>query len=605
MGARVPQNVIDEILLRTSIVQFLSERMQLKKAGKEYKGLCPFHQEKTPSFTVSEEKNFYHCFGCGAHGTALTFLLEQEKMTFPEAIRYLAERAGIVLEWKGSQEDAPRQDDPLYSLLERACEFFSRLLADDPAAEGAREYATRRGLSGEVEKEFGIGWAPSGWQRLAAKLRSAGINPREAMDAGLLVKREESGSFEWENLRDKFVDRLMFPIHDARGRVVGFGGRALREDQQPKYLNSPTTALFHKGKLLYNLHRARRAIQDEGAAIVVEGYMDLIALWRAGIRNTVATLGTALTSDHVRLLRRYVGEGGKLLLLFDSDAAGRAAAFKSLEVVLPEGLHPFGVTLSGGKDPDEVLAREGAEALQRQIGTPVSLLDTFLDEVVEETRGQDPSVKRQAIARVAPVLLRIRNAADQDRAIRRLYPGLNFSEETFRAELARHGRPRREERGGGPAVSAAPKVITLPPAERAVVALFLQLPEARRLLPGDVAALFTNAALRKIHETAGALFTETAGTFSPAVLLARLSEQQEEGLTALAAELLEDPFGRPEEEDIAKAVGDALSELKRRDLRRRREDLQARLSSAQSQGGDSVSGEILRELLDLERQLRQ
>ncbi len=608
MARRVPQAVVDEILQRTSLVQLVGERVQLKKAGKDWKGLCPFHGEKTPSFTVSEEKGFYYCFGCKAGGTAFDFLMELDKLPFPEALRYLAGRAGIEIETQYFAEEAARVEkgEPLYTLLERTNEFFRRLLREDPGAEAARAYAARRGLAGEAAEAFGIGWAPSGWQRLRDKLRSAGVEAREALDAGILLKREEAGPLSWENLRDKFVDRLTFPIHDSRGRIVGFGGRALLDEQQPKYLNSPTTALFHKGKLLYNFHRARKAVAEKQAAVVVEGYMDTIALWRAGIENVVAPLGTALTADHARLIQRQTGEGGKAVLLFDADSAGRRAAFASLETVLAEGLDPWCVFLDGGKDPDEVLANGGKEALEAQIAKPRPLLAEFLRHLLEAHPVHEVAGKLAALAEAAPVLQAIRNGVQREEALRGLALGLSLSEDALRAELRRMARRPLRGPAEKPAAQEAPRPVSFPAAERTLLSIYLQSAKARQELEEqNVLELLSSAPLQHLYSAAREAAPALAGERGLALLLDRLGEDPlaAEALRAILAE----PLGVPldDEKALGEALGDTLQKLRRGRLQLQRERLRAELQEGPGSASQEDRPGLLRRLLDLERRLRQ
>lgn len=383
MAGQIPQRFIDDLLARVDVVEVVGERVPLKKAGRNYSGLCPFHQEKTPSFTVSADKQFYHCFGCGAHGNALRFLMEYDKLRFPEAVEQLAARQGIEVPREGADDpraqarERKRQEG--VNLLELSASFFRERLKM-PEGQAAREYLARRGLSSEVQRDFGIGYAPDDWEALKRHLGQRGIPEPVQVEYGLLVHREESG-----RTYDRFRDRVMFPIRDVRGRTIAFGGRVLG-DAKPKYLNSPETPVFHKGRELYGLFEARQANPRLERVVIVEGYMDVVALAQFGIRNAVATLGTSTSEDHLARLFRLVSE---VVFCFDGDRAGRQAASRALETVLPQmidGREARFLFLPEGEDPDTLVRREGAAAFEDRI-TCASPLSEFLFE--QAARGRD------------------------------------------------------------------------------------------------------------------------------------------------------------------------------------------------------------------------
>ncbi|PMR69985.1 DNA primase [Halomonas heilongjiangensis] len=374
MAGQIPQRFIDDLLARVDVVEVVGERVQLKKAGRNHSGLCPFHQEKTPSFTVSADKQFYHCFGCGAHGNALRFLMEYDKLRFPEAVEQLASRLGMEVPREGADDPRAqareRKRKEGVNLLELSAAFFRERLKM-PEAGAAREYLARRGLSPEVQQAFGIGYAPDGWEALKRHLDERGIPGAVQVEYGLLVHREESG-----RTYDRFRDRVMFPIRDLKGRTIAFGGRVLG-DAKPKYLNSPETPVFHKGRELYGLFEARQAESRLERLVIVEGYMDVVALAQFGIRNAVATLGTSTSEEHLSRLFRLVGE---VVFCFDGDRAGRQAAARALETVLPlmiDGRQARFLFLPEGEDPDTLVRREGPEAFQDRI-TCASPLSEFL-----------------------------------------------------------------------------------------------------------------------------------------------------------------------------------------------------------------------------------
>lgn len=382
MAGQISQRFIDDLLARTDIVDVISERVQLKKSGRNHSGLCPFHQENSPSFTVSQDKQFYHCFGCSAHGNALRFLMEFDNLRFPEAVEQLASRAGMQVEREGGEDPGARQRhqkrEEGVNLLELASRFFHERLVLGGGRQ-AREYLDRRGLSQEIIRDFGIGYAEDEWESLKRHLLAQGISEAVQVEYGLLVHREETG-----RTYDRFRDRVMFPIRDWKGRTIAFGGRVLG-DAKPKYLNSPETPVFHKGRELYGLFEARQANRQLSRLLVVEGYMDVVALAQFGIRNACATLGTALTTDHLQRLFRLVDE---VVFCFDGDNAGRQAARRSLQTTLPsmiDGRQVRFLFLPEGEDPDTLVRQEGQEAFEKRI-TCASPLSEFLFEQAAEGR---------------------------------------------------------------------------------------------------------------------------------------------------------------------------------------------------------------------------
>ncbi|WP_043527920.1 DNA primase [Litchfieldella xinjiangensis] len=376
MAGQIPQRFIDDLLARVDVVEVVGERVTLKKSGRNYSGLCPFHQEKSPSFTVSQDKQFYHCFGCGAHGNALRFLMEYDNLRFPEAVEQLASRQGMEVPREGADDpqaqarERKRQEG--VNLLELAASFFRERLRMG-GADAARDYLKKRGLSADIINDFGIGFAPNDWEALKRHLSERGVAEAVQVEYGLLVQREDSG-----RTYDRFRDRVMFPIRDFKGRTIAFGGRVLG-DAKPKYLNSPESPVFHKGRELYGLFEARQANRQLERVLIVEGYMDVVALAQFGIRNAVATLGTSTSEEHLTRLFRLVGE---VVFCFDGDRAGRQAASRALETVLPlmiDGRQARFLFLPEGEDPDTLVRREGTEAFQDRV-TCASPLSEFLFE---------------------------------------------------------------------------------------------------------------------------------------------------------------------------------------------------------------------------------
>ena len=379
-----PNEFLDEIRARTSLESVISRKVKLTRRGRELLGLCPFHNEKTPSFTVVEEKGFYHCFGCGAHGDVIRFVMDQEGLHFHEAIEKLAAGAGLPLP-KFSAEDleAEKKRTSLYDVMARASDWFIAQLNTDQG-KAARNYLKQRGLSQDIIQRFSLGFAPARKTALKEALQARNIKHQELIACGLLIEPEDkSDTF------DRFRNRLMFPILDARGRTIAFGGRAL-DDAPAKYLNSPETALFHKGKILYNHAGARKAAVEAGEVIVVEGYMDVIALAQAGFENTVAPLGTALTEDQLYLLWRLAPEP---VLCFDGDPAGMKAAVRAMERALPllgAGRSLKFILLPEGDDPDTLVRREGAQSFRVLTDKALPLADLLWQTLTKREAFETP-----------------------------------------------------------------------------------------------------------------------------------------------------------------------------------------------------------------------
>ncbi|WP_075881598.1 DNA primase [Vreelandella massiliensis] len=377
MAGQIPQRFIDDLLGRVDVVDVVGERVQLKKAGRNYSGLCPFHQEKTPSFTVSADKQFYHCFGCGAHGNALRFLMEYDKLPFPEAVEQLAGRLGLEVPREGANDPREHEREKKrkqgVNLLELAASFYrERLMMQE--GQSAKRYLADRGLSPEVIKTYGIGYAPPGWEALKQHLGERGVSEAVQVEYGLLIHREDTG-----RSYDRFRDRVMFPIRDLRGRTIAFGGRVLG-DGKPKYLNSPETPVFHKGRELYGLYEARQAPEKLEQLVMVEGYMDVVALSQFGIHNAVATLGTATTEEHLKRLFRLVN---RVVFCFDGDRAGRQAASRALETALPQmidGREARFLFLPEGDDPDDLVRREGAQAFKDRVTCAMPLSEFLFEQ---------------------------------------------------------------------------------------------------------------------------------------------------------------------------------------------------------------------------------
>lgn len=428
---------VEEVKRRVDLVDVISAYVRLRKAGRNWEGLCPFHQEKTPSFSVNQEKQFWHCFGCGAGGDVFAFLQKAENLTFREALERLAQHVGVPLDQSPARAKASSERDRLRSACEMACTFYSRTLLKSPHAVA---YLKERGMDRATVDRFRLGYAPAAWDALANHLARNGVSQADALKAGLLASSNSAG-----RVYDRLRDRVVFPICDPEGRVIAFGGRTIGNTEgAPKYLNSPETPLFHKGRVLYALHLAKRAIGSQDRAVVVEGYMDAVALHKAGVENAVATLGTALTREHLILLGRYTR---RAVLLYDSDSAGLSAALRSLPLFEESGIDVRVATLPDGHDPDSYVRQYGPVALAERLDAALPVLDYRMDLLIRQHgTSTEEAVVRLAKAAV-PVLAGVRNHLDRGRWIRRLAElwrpngsGIVEAEEDLRRAVAAYHR---------------------------------------------------------------------------------------------------------------------------------------------------------------------
>ena len=406
MRGLIPDSFIDELLARVDIVDVIERRVPLKKAGREWTACCPFHNERTPSFYVSPAKQFFHCFGCGAHGSAVKFLMDYERLEFPDAVEELAQTVGLTVPREGGRDAAPREDKTdLYALLDAAALWYEGEL---PRNADAQAYCRKRGLDAETIKRFRLGWAPAGYDGV---IKALGNTPRRMEllnEAGMVASSERGSKY------DRFRERLMFPILDRRGRVIAFGGRVLSSEQSPKYLNSPETPLFHKGRELFALWQVKQANANLVRIVVVEGYMDVIALHQAGLPIAVATLGTATTPEHTEVLFRAAPD---VVFCFDGDRAGRAAAWKALESALPrlrDGRQAYFLFLPDGEDPDSLVRKEGREGFEKRIKEAMPLSDYFFNELSHDVDMASLDGRARLAERARPLIAKLPDGAFRD-----------------------------------------------------------------------------------------------------------------------------------------------------------------------------------------------
>ncbi|MCF5865485.1 DNA primase [Aeromonas veronii] len=471
MAGRIPQSFIDDLLVRTDIVELIDSRVRLKKAGKNYQACCPFHNEKSPSFTVSQEKQFYHCFGCGAHGNAIGFVMEYDGLEFPDAIEELASMQGMQVPREqsigGSANSQPAVSKDLFELMNQIARFYESNLKSAPHAV---EYLKGRGLTGEVVKRFNIGYAPGDWDQVRRRFGTSRDHEQLLISGGMLITRDNGpGSY------DRFRDRIMFPIRDKRGRVIGFGGRVLG-DGTPKYLNSPETPIFHKGRELFGLYEVKQAHKDPRRILVVEGYMDVVALGQYDIDYAVAALGTATTSDHIHTLFRTTAE---VVCCYDGDNAGREAAWRALDNALPhlqDGRELKFVFLPDGEDPDSLVRKIGKEGFEALLDEAQPFADFMFQRLRRDAILLGEAGKHEIAHEAAELIRRVPEGFTREGLITRLSSMMRWGENKQRiAELfARNTQPNAEVN--------KPKAIKLTPLRRAL-ALMVQYPAVAAKLP--------------------------------------------------------------------------------------------------------------------------
>ncbi|MEX2525226.1 MAG: DNA primase [Gammaproteobacteria bacterium] len=436
MSGRIPQPFIDDLLARTDIVDVIDGYVPLRKAGKNHQARCPFHEEKTPSFTVSQDKQFYHCFGCGANGSAIGFLMEYNNIGFVEAVEELASRAGLEIPREGGGKAAKSDSlTELYELMELVVAFYRRQLREHPQAKRAVDYLKKRDISGEIAAEFEIGFAPAGWDNLLKHLGGSEQAQQRLARIGMTIERDNGGYY------DRFRDRVMFPIRDQRGRAIGFGGRII-DDGEPKYLNSPETPIFHKGRELYGLYQARKRQKEIERLYVVEGYMDVLALAQYGVHNAAATLGTAATKDHIEKLFRNTS---RIVFCFDGDEAGSKAAWRAMVETLPalkEGRQAFFLFMPEGEDPDSYIRSRGRAVLEDPaIAMPLS--DYLINTLKENNDLSSREGRSRLLDQAVPYLSKLPGGALRQMILRDIAGIAHTPVEDIEPLLKGETRPRR------------------------------------------------------------------------------------------------------------------------------------------------------------------
>jgi DNA primase len=571
MGGFIPDEVLEELKERADIVEVISEHLPLKKAGRNYKGLCPFHQEKTPSFMVSPDKQLFHCFGCGVGGNIFTFLMKYEQISFSEAAKALAQKYGVrIPEVRASAGDERRER--LLKINDVALAFYVHYLKDDKEGKNARDYLKRRGIDGAVWEEYRIGYAPPRWDALVSYFKEKGVNLKEAESLGLVIPKQEG----WY---DRFRGRIIFPIFNLRDRVIGFGGRVLGDGEEPKYLNSPDSLLYKKGSAFYGLNVARPSIRrEEGKVFLVEGYFDLLSMTQKGVKNVVATLGTALTTEQVRLAQRF---GKVFFLLFDPDEAGKRATLRGLEIFIQEEAFPAVIPLPNGLDPDGYFQKGGTLQALRERAVPG--VEYAMEMLTEGYNLDVAEGKVKAVEAILPFLLQIKDGVRVDFYLKRLAEMTGVGEGEVRDAALTMSKGRKK------GVQQEPLTAMHVSAEKKLVQMIIQYPELIPLVVDEgVVGGLEEQNLRSISELAIHDF-QLHGDLS----LDRLSPHLEEkGIKEMAFALA---FQEEEvEEGIAERfMVDCLRKIKMKALKKQREKLNKRIKEAEAQRDEALLNSLL------------
>lgn len=608
MADHIPQDIIEEIRRRNDIVEVIAEYLPLKGSGGNYKALCPFHSEKTPSFTVTRQKQIFHCFGCGVGGNLFHFIMKYEHMSFPETVAYLAKRAGVTLpksRFSATSSPLEAHKEQLYGMNELAAKYFHERLLNSPQGEKARSYLQTRGIDQHSIERFHLGYAPASWDGLLRYGAERGFQPPTLAEVGLVKARDDGRGFY-----DRFRDRVMFPICNVTGRVVALGGRLLDNlPEAPKYLNSPETTIYKKGTLLYGLHLAKQAIRAEGRVLIVEGYLDLISLFQSGIEHVVATLGTALTRNHVQLLNAYAKEA---VLVFDGDTAGRSAALRgkdyflqghvryflpsahvsSLMEALEGDLHVKVMLLPQGHDPDTFVQAEGRDALLAKVREAQPFIEFLLDAEADGHDLASVQGKLAYVRKLLPLIVNLGNQVERTEYLSELVKRTGVAPAALAAEL-------HKLKSRAPASAPTAESHYFPPLgpERLLVQLLLLhhgwISHAQAQLPSD---RVQEPNLRAILQALYSLAPDT-GEIDVAALLERLPDEQQRDLVA---RLVLEPLG---DEGVQQQIDDCLTAIQRRDIEAQLKGLKEEMHAAERQGDMVRLAHLQRRFAELRRTL--
>ena len=574
---------MEDILSRVDIVEVISGFMPLKRAGRNFKTVCPFHHEKTPSFMVSPDRQIYHCFGCGESGNAFKFLMRYERMEFPEAVETLARKAGVLLpELAPLDQRAESLISQLYQVNEEASKFYEKNLNSTPDGRYARDYLLKRGVSEEAAREFKLGFAPKNWDALIAHLRQKNFALSLLERAGLVLPKEGGGYY------DRFRNRLIFPILDIKSRVIGFGARVL-DESLPKYINSPETSIYVKGKNLFGFNLAKEGVRDSDFVAVVEGYLDFLIPYQHGLKSIVASLGTALTTDQIRLLKRYTHN---VVMVYDSDAAGELATLRSLDMFIEEEMNVRVVTLPKGLDPDLFVRREGIDNFKKLIHEAKGLFEYKLTILKSRFGSGSIEGKARICAAMLETISKFKNAVLKSEYIKKLAQDLDVKEESLLQELKKVKEDKAPFSAAG---KAAKKDYHINPTEKLLFKLMLEekefIPRIKdNLNPSD----FQDERVSRVVSVMFDLIGEGKAV-EPKMLMNYISEEDVSQIVCESMFLPEELSG----DDKAKVVDDCIRRLKSEKIKNRRQELHNRIKHAQNSGDTEKAYSLMQEFHDL------
>jgi len=588
LKGRIPGGKIEEVRDRADIVDVISEYLTLRKAGRNFVGLCPFHKEKAPSFTVNRDKQIFYCFGCGEGGNVFSFLMKIDNLSFPEAVRSLARKKGIVIpEDVMTREERDRTSikEQIIRVNQMATGHFSQNLFSQAGRE-AREYLKKREISEPVVREFHLGYALDGWRYLRDFLEKEKISVKLAEQAGLVVaKTDGKGSFY-----DRFRGRLIFPIEDSGGRVIAFGGRTIGKGE-PKYLNSPESAVYVKGRCLYGLHKTKDDIRKAGFVIIVEGYFDFLALWNAGVTNVVATLGTALTKDHVDLIRRYTGH---CIAVFDPDEAGKKALARSIELFMAGNIIAKVVVLPNGLDPDQYIRKFGKETFDKVVANAQSMIDYYIETVIGSVGSVEEKLK--TVRDALPFIANIDSAIDRNLFIKRISEKLGIEQELLKREIQHFLSSKNRAPSHAPQVQDNGRVDQVE-LELSLIQIMLEYPgKIPEIFQAGVLDYLTNAELREFTDVLKAAFDREKGiNFDSAMLVDRLETK------TLREKLLKKMIDEvPVDEKMAEHIlAENISQIKRKGFGEKNRLLHMKLAKAREMGDHEMENSLMAEILEI------
>ncbi len=607
MAGKIPPETIEQIREQSDIVRVVGDYVKLKQSGDNHFGLCPFHGEKTPSFSVNSSRQFFYCFGCGAGGNVFNFLMRIEGLGFAESVHRLAGRAGIEIQTEqlSPRRQQQRQErERLQQIMAQAVDFYHHILLGEAEGAEARAYLRRRGYTGEMVRRFRLGYAPAGWDTLCSHLKRKQIDLEQAIALGLVRRSGDGREY------DMFRRRLLFPVQDSSGHAVAFGGRVL-DNSLPKYINSPETPLYHKSRILYGLYDARSSMRRQRRVLVVEGYFDHLALIQAGVENVVATCGTALTAEHATLLKRYVDT---LVLLFDQDKAGQAACFRALPLLLQAGLQVQNLSLEQGEDPDSYLARHGKEAFEARLEQTGSAVEHFMQQTLAARRDSAEEQAR-AIAEILDVVAYVPGEIETSLHLQELARRtgvdtgvLQRQLDQLRTERSRSSQvppvaqvqnlsPRREVRR--PVVSGAGEDSELK-AQKMLLALMGERSQvAAEVMTVGIQGLFSHHGCRECAELISKAFSQGQ---EPGLWLLDQCEDSEVQEILTAALVDKNQFAA---EIVEKVFSDCRKAVNHSQLKQRRTQLHAQMCEAERNGDTHMQNECLRELMEINRKIKR